>query len=222
MPRCGATLPRVRIPRTVGRASHLETWRQAAAACFAHPLRTVLGALAIAAAVGTLILVETAVDTLAAYARESAARVFGAETFVVARIGSPGTLSRRELAARLERNRPIRRADVRALERFSQGRVVYAPTAQRAADVVAGGRRFEGASVSGTGAALPRLRDLGIAEGRFFLPMEERSGAQVVVIGADLAETLFPGRDALGASVRIGGEASASSGCRRGSARRAG
>lgn len=185
--------------------SLIEPLRQAMATIASHPLRSALGVLAIAVAVATLTLVETAIDGLEVYARRSASRAFGSDTFVLAQIASPGQISRRELARKLERNLPIRRSDVRFLEAWAGGRVIYAATAQRVADVIAGGQKFENAAVNGTGAALPAIRDLGIAEGRFFTSDEERRGAQVAVLGADVAEKLFLGRDPLGQTVRLGG-----------------
>lgn len=185
--------------------SFFEPLRQAVATITGHPLRSALGALAIAVAVATLTLVETAIDGLGIYARKTASRAFGSDTFVLAQVGSPGRISRRELARKLERNLPIRRSDVRFLEAWAGGRVIYAATAQRVADVTAGGNKFENAAVNGTGAQLPAIRDLGIEEGRFFTADEEHRGAQVVVIGYDIAEKLFPGRDPLGRTLRLGG-----------------
>jgi putative ABC transport system permease protein len=83
--------------------------------------------------------------------------------------------------------------------------VLYAPLAQTRADVTAGGRKFENASVSGTAATLFDIRDLGIATGRFLRKDEEDRAAQVAVIGTDVAEALFPGLDPIGRVVRIGG-----------------
>ncbi|HET9226474.1 MAG TPA: ABC transporter permease [Thermoanaerobaculia bacterium] len=171
----------------------------------AHPLRTALGALAIATAVATLTLVQTAIDGLGVYARRSVARVFGSETFVIAQIASPGQAPRRELERKLRRNPPIRRSDVRYLEEHAAGRVLYAASAQKAADVTAGSRKLESAAVTGTGAYLPEIRELAIVRGRFFLPDEERRAAQVAVIGHEVAEKLFPAEDPLGRSFRLAG-----------------
>jgi putative ABC transport system permease protein len=183
----------------------VEPLRQAVATIAARPLRSALGALAIAVAVATLTLVETALDGLTLYARKNASRAFGSDTFVLAQVASPGQISRRELARKLERNLPIRRSDVRFLEAWAGDRVIYAATAQRVGDVIAGGAKFENAAVNGTGALLPAIRDLGIEQGRFFTPDEERRGVQVAVLGADIAEKLFPGRDPLDRTVRMGG-----------------
>lgn len=192
----------MRPVRTLG--AYGASLRQAVATLAGHPLRSSLGALAIAVAVATLTLVQTAVDGLGTYAMKSASRSFGSDTFVLAQIASPGRISRRELARKLERNPPIRRSDLRFLESQAGGRVLYAATAQQVGDVTAGGARFENASVNGTGSRLTAIRDLGIEQGRFFTLDEERRGAQVAVIGYDVAEALFPGRDPLGQTVRIG------------------
>lgn len=179
---------------------------EAAATVARNPLRSSLAALAVAAAVATTAIVQTGLDAFAQSARETSARAFGADTFVVARIAS-GNLSRRELADKLARNPNITRSDARFIQRIADGRVMYAATAQRSADVVSGARKFENATVNGTQAALLEIRNLEIASGRFFSETEDEAGAQVVIIGANLADTLFPTTDPLNQQVRIAGRA---------------
>jgi putative ABC transport system permease protein len=177
---------------------------EAARGCLANPLRSGLGALAIAVAVGTMAVVVTGLDGFARYAQRASARAFGSDTFVLARV-TTSEASRKELAERLARNRPVTRSDVRFLDRYAAGQVLYAPLAQARADVTAGGRRFENASVSGTAASLFEIRDLGIDRGRFIRRDEEDRAAQIAVIGMDVAEALFPGLDPIGKVVRVGG-----------------
>jgi putative ABC transport system permease protein len=138
------------------------------------------------------------------YALAVGARTVGSNTFVIAQVVA-GQLSRRELADRLRRNPAIRRSDARFLERVAGDALLVAPTTQRPADVTAAGNRYEGASVNGTTADLSRIRDLDIGQGRFFVPTEDLQAAQVAVIGAEVATTLFPGVDPLGRIIRIGG-----------------
>jgi len=187
----------------------LESWseplRLALRNLRVHRLRSALAVASVAAAVGTIVLVDTAVQGLAATARATAAKAFGSDTFVVARIAAPGSLGRRELARKLERNPPIRRADLDFLAEHAAGRVVYAATVQRGADVVAGGRKAENVIVAGTQATLTEIRDLAVAEGRFFSGEEERRAAPVAVIGGEVADELFGGAPPLGRSVRIAG-----------------
>jgi putative ABC transport system permease protein len=182
-----------------------DTLRQAAATLLTHPLRASLGALAIAVAVATIVVVVAALDGVQVYARATTARTFGADTFLVAQVASPGRVSRRELRAQLARNPPIRRADVAYLEHNADGRVLYAPNAQARAAVSAGTRELEDAAVTGTTAALADIREIDLARGRFFRDDEDRAGAFVAVIGADVADTVFPTMDPLGQSLRLSG-----------------
>lgn len=182
-----------------------DSIRQGIKAAAAHRLRSSLGALAIAAAVATIVVVVAALDGVAAYARTTTARAFGSETFLIAQVASPGRVSRRELQQQLQRNPPIRRIELVALERLADGLVEYAPNAQTTAEVASGGRTYENGAVTGTWSTLADLRDLAIVRGRFFRSDEDRSGAQVAVIGADVADTLFPARDPLGQAIRLAG-----------------
>ena len=178
---------------------------QAVTAVTAHRLRSTLGALAIAAAVATIVVVVAALDGVATYARTTTARSFGSDTFLIAQVASPGRVSRRDLQQQLQRNPAIRRAEVGAIERLAGGLVEYAPNAQTTAEVAAAGRVFENGAVTGTTSSLADLRDLAIVRGRFFRPDEDRRGASVAVIGADVAQGLYPGQDALGKNIRVAG-----------------
>jgi len=182
----------------------LEVVRQAHLSTRAHPLRTALGALAVGSGVATVALAISALDGVERFARESAARSFGADTFQVSRIAATG-LSRRERVEKQRRNPPLAASELRFLERHADARVVYAPTAQRVADVSAGGREFERAAVTGTVASLAGIRDLELGAGRFLSPADQARAAQVAVLGADVADALFPGRDPLARVFRMGG-----------------
>jgi putative ABC transport system permease protein len=179
--------------------------RQAASSVQGNPLRAGLGALAIAVAVATIVVVVTAIDGVGRYAATIGARAFGSDTFLVAQIASAGQISRRELADKQQRNPPIRRNDLRYLERIAGDGIIYASTVQQVGVVTAGGLTVENASIVGATATLADLRDLGIGRGRFLRRDEELRGAQVAVIGADVAAALFPSRDPLGSYVRVAG-----------------
>ena len=185
-------------------AIYVEGLSQAIATIRGNPLRASLAGLAMAAAVATTAVVQTGLDGLARLARDASARAFGSDSFVVARFAS-GDLSRRELADKVARNPNITRSDVRFLDSVAGDRVLYAATAQRPGDVIAGGRKFENATFNGTQAALFDIRDVGIERGRPITKDEEVSGAQVIVVGRAIVDELFPGADPLGKAVRIAG-----------------
>jgi len=158
-----------------------------------------------AVGVATVAIVITALDGVSAFARATTARTFGSDTFVLARIAAPGSIGRRELEEKLARNPVIRRSDLRFLDRWAGDEVLYAAQAQRAGDATAGGRKIENAAITGTSAALADIRDLGVERGRFLSPEDEARAAPVAVIGADVADALYPGLDPVGRPIRVGG-----------------
>ena len=188
-----------------GRVSPIEAVREGVGAMRTHPLRALLAGLAIAAAVATIAIVTVALDGIERFARTNAARTFGADTFVIAKVASPGRISRQQLERKLERNPNIRRADLRVLERWASGQVVYGATVRLRVEIVAGSRSYEGASLIGATADLADIRDLALERGRFFTYPEETRARQVVVLGAALVDELFPASDPLGRTVRIAG-----------------
>ena len=185
---------------------HAQVVVEAAGTIIRNPLRSSLAALAVAAAVATTAVVQTGLDSLARTARETSAKAFGADTFVIARLAS-GNLSRRELADKLARNPSIARNDVRYIQNIADGQVTYAATAQTNADVVLGSRKFEQATINGTQSALLGIRNIDIASGRFISEQEDAAGAPVVILGSAVADALFPVGDPMGGQVRIAGRA---------------
>ncbi len=182
-----------------------EAILQAAYAVRANPLRSTLGALAIAVAVATIVIVVTALDGVRRYAEDTTARTFGSDTFLIAQVAAPGRVSRRELLAQLARNPPITRREVSFLNKYAGSDVLYAPNAQARADVSHESLTVEDAAVTGTTASLAEIRDLNLEDGRFFTGDEDRVGSQVAVIGADIVDGLFAQGDAVGQSIRIAG-----------------
>ena len=80
-----------------------------------------------------------------------------------------------------------------------------APTNTAFVKVVNGSAAIE-SQVSGTTAAYSGVRNLKLAQGRFFSPAEEADQRRVVVLSAIAARSLFKSGDPLGQTVRIKGE----------------
>lgn len=184
----------------------IEGIREALATLRRSPLRTTLAALAMAAAVATTAVVQTALDALARSARESSARAFGTDSFVLTRVAA-GTASRRELLEKLTRHPNITRGDGRFVRAATAETAIFASTATRTGDVSAASRRFENATLNGAESAVFAIRDLGLARGRALGVQDDVAAAQVVVIGAAVAAVLYPYTEPLGQPVRIAGRA---------------
>jgi putative ABC transport system permease protein len=59
--------------------------------------------------------------------------------------------------------------------------------------------------VLGTTPAFPRVRRFRVRQGRFFDDDDDRASRRVVVLGARVADTLFPGDDPVGQQIRVRG-----------------
>ncbi|MCP5115105.1 MAG: ABC transporter permease [bacterium] len=170
-----------------------------------HKLRSFLTLLGIIIGVASVVVVGAAIEGLGLFAETSTAQAFGTDSYLIAQVASVGQLDRRERAAKLRRNKRIRREDLEYLRQVTGEAVVYSPYRQRPDDVKRGGETYEGAMVLGVAHSLAEIRDLGLAEGRFFTETEERTGQRVAVIGNELREKLFVGSSPLGGTVRLRG-----------------
>jgi putative ABC transport system permease protein len=83
---------------------------------------------------------------------------------------------------------------------------VAVPMAQRGTAVKVGENQVSGVACFGTTAEYSRLMSVDFTAGRFFNETESIAGRQVVVLGADVADALFPGTPALDQTVLIKGQ----------------
>ena len=72
--------------------------------------------------------------------------------------------------------------------------------------IEANGKQVRDAQVTGATERYFEIKNLTIEQGRAFSAQEARRGVPVVVIGSEVADKLFAGRDPLGKTLRIGGE----------------
>jgi putative ABC transport system permease protein len=77
------------------------------------------------------------------------------------------------------------------------------PAADRMATVIRGDLRLSNIYTLGTTPDLVRISRADMKEGRFFNEVESRGGRNVIVIGFDVADALFPNESPVGKTVRI-------------------
>jgi len=80
---------------------------------------------------------------------------------------------------------------------------VAVPTANRGTNIVRGEYRLNNIWTLGTSADYARITRSDLKDGRFFSEFEAQAGGNVVVIGFDVADALFPGENAVGRTIRI-------------------
>ena len=171
----------------------------------AHKLRSFLTLLGIIIGVSSVVLVGAAIDGLGVYAEGITSKAFGTDSYLIAQIAQVGRLTRKQLADKQRRNKPIRPEEVEYLRTTTGEKVMYSPYAQRADDVKGEGQIYEGAGIIGASSTLAEMRDIPVIDGRFFTETEERMRRPVAVIGEDIRNTLFPGLSPIGKKIRISG-----------------
>ena len=188
----------VRYWRNIGSASWL-----AIDSIRAHKLRSFLTLLGVIVGVASVIMVGAAIEGLGTYATDSTSKVFGSNTFLIARVAN--AVSRSDYFAKLKQNRSIRPDDLKYLEAVTGDKILYSAYNQRVEDIRRGMLRSEDASIFGVASVLPELREINLSDGRFFTDQEERSAQRVAVIGSDVADALFPNISPVGRTVKIKG-----------------
>jgi putative ABC transport system permease protein len=171
----------------------------------AHKLRSFLTLLGVIIGVASVILVGAAIDGLGAYAEGITAKAFGSDSYLVAQIASVGRLTRKQVAEKQRRNKRLRPEDVAYLRSVTGETIVYSPYSQRIDDVKGDNQTYEAASILGVSQTLPEMRDVPVADGRFFTETEERLRKHVAVIGEDIHFALFPGVSPMGRIIRVSG-----------------
>ncbi len=166
---------------------------------FAHKLRAALTISGIAIGVGTVIGI--------------AAITAGLDTSFAAQLASlgPSTLyvSPRPWIINGDwwkyRNRPVVGVtDLRAIQAFARLPVTVAPMAFTQSTLNAGGLDLKNVNIRGTTEPYLESGGWSMKRGRFLSAIDQELGTDVCVIGADVEDALFRGRDPVGEKLKVG------------------
>ena len=170
-----------------------------------NKLRSALTLFGIIIGIAVVVLVGATLGVVRERVVESTARTFGTNNFIIAQIGSVGTLSRKELEEKLRKNPEIYRREAERLAERLQPDALTSPVLQQYSDIKAGNRMYLTALVTGSDTNLQTIRNIELSSGRFFTEIENQRSKGVAVIGQDLVDELFPSVDPLKKQIRIKG-----------------
>jgi putative ABC transport system permease protein len=158
----------------------------------AHRLRSFLTLLGVMIGVASVILVGAAIDGLGTYAKTSTEKAFGSQSYILAQVAGAG-MTRKQVFDKLKVNRQLKLEDERYLQSLNGENTLYSPYRNSETDAKREGLTSEDTTIIGASWTLADIRDLDIADGRFFSNTEEQNASFVAVIGDDLKNNLFPG-----------------------------
>jgi putative ABC transport system permease protein len=133
----------------------------------------------------------------------------GASSSIQATISSLGTNfimlfpgAESQGGARIAGESRITVEDVEAIRNEAPSVAYVSPSIREGAQVVAGDLNW-GTTVYGVDVDWPFIRAWNVGQGDFFSDLDVRSSSKVAVLGATVADSLFPAGDAVGSSIRI-------------------
>ncbi len=170
------------------------------AAIRANKMRSVLTTLGIVIGIVSVTAMAAAIDGLN-QAFDRSAKAFGTDVMYIEKW--PWISNEDWSSMRNRRDLKVEYAD--KVERQATLITAVAPVVITRMKVNVGNNGMEDAFVTGTTAAYNTASGIAELDGRFFSPEEAAGGRPVCVIGATVAETLFPTTDPIGQTMRVGG-----------------
>jgi putative ABC transport system permease protein len=184
----------------------IEGIRIALGAIWEQKLRSALTLLCVIIAILSIIAVVSVLDGMDQYVREEVVNA-GTGTFEVRRVDELKVLTDFQAFLKSLKNPRIRLADFEALRSELTLAEFVDPMRTRGLDLeaVTTGRSIRGVEVQGRGSDYPGLEDLELAVGRHLNQGDVEQRRESIVLGEEVAKTLFPDQDPVGRKVRIQG-----------------
>jgi putative ABC transport system permease protein len=180
-----------------------DSVRLALGALLVHKLRTALTLIGLVIGVTSLVLVITVVQGADVYVQTKIVNM-GADVFQVSKAPLVSTDFREYVRA--QRYPDLRLDDWLDLQDRCQRCRSVGAKAETLGRAQTETQSLADVSIRGETANMAWTSSMIIARGRFFTDAEQRSARPVAILGDGLVEHLFPTRDPLGKSLRVGGE----------------
>jgi putative ABC transport system permease protein len=168
----------------------------------AHKMRSFLMLLGIVLSVSTLIMVVALISGVNLYVQNRIANL-GSNVFLVLRY--PIITDMDELVKALRRNKPITWDDYLFLRDNSKLAVRVGAQANQVGRTKANGQTVEDTTIYGVTANIGDMKTEQPAQGRYITETDNDHREEVALIGQDIVDKLFPGRDPIGKELDIDG-----------------
>jgi putative ABC transport system permease protein len=182
-----------------GWRTFLETLKLALDALRAHKLRSFLTLLGVILAVMTLVVVMSVIAGLNLYVANRVANL-GANVFLVDRFG---IITSQDEWIKAQKRPFVTMEDFERLRDSMKIATALAPEEDHNVQTRVGNAIMENTQMMGATANFADIRNLNVAQGRFFTQSDDDHRSEVVFIGPDLVEKFFPNVDPLGKTIRV-------------------
>jgi len=185
-------------------ASFREAAAVAADSLRASKLRSFLTLLGVILATTTLIAVMSIIHGMDRYIADSVSSM-GSDGFRIVRIAFLGNFDPKKYVEMQKKNPQLTPDEFEFLKAHASLVADFGMGANRIATVGAGSESLTSVTLNGGTPNWGALSNTQIANGRYFTEIENNHHAAVVVLGADVNNSLFGGADAIGKVVKVDG-----------------
>ena len=183
----------------------IETLKLAIAAVWAHKLRSALTLLGMIIGVTAVVVVVSLIQGFNTYIDEKIAGI-GSKVVTVQRFGFDDFKDTDSINAAQRRNKELTMDDYEyLLARATLIDKLGAKATPQRSDVKRGAEVLTEVPIDGSTANFADIKNIDIAEGRFFTETEVDAAARVAFIGMDVANKLFPSGNVIGQEISISG-----------------
>jgi putative ABC transport system permease protein len=168
----------------------------------AHKMRSFLMLLGIVLSVSTLIMVVALISGVNLYVSNRIANL-GSNVFLVLRF--PIITDMDELVKAMRRNKPVTWDDYLFLRDNSKLAIRVGAQVNQLGRTKANGQTVEDTTIYGVTANIGDMKTEEPAQGRYITDTDNEHRSEVALIGTDVAEKLFPGRDPIGKELDVDG-----------------
>jgi putative ABC transport system permease protein len=184
---------------------YIDAARIALQSIFAHKLRAFLTLIGIIIGVASVVVVGASISGLNTYVVDKVTKVLGANHFMIARIAFSGRMSDEEFERMNRRNKKINWDDYVWIRENCTSCTEVGAEVQSQTDLSQSGIEFPSALVFGVTTNMIDIEDKTISEGRWISADEVQRSALVCVLGADIKEKFFSGKNAIGQELKVRG-----------------
>jgi putative ABC transport system permease protein len=186
-------------------SSNVEAFRIALSSILAHKLRSFLTLIGIIIGVASVVVVGASIIGLNSYVIERVSKVLGVNHFMIARMAGSGNITEEQWEKMDRRNKRIDWLDIDWVGGHCDSCAEVGAQANQRQDLKSGDQELLGTRIAGVTANLGVIEDKTMEEGRFLLPYEVEHAKSVVVLGMDVRDKFFLGREAIGRTLKIRG-----------------
>src|SRR5262249_35850174 len=182
---------------------YIDATRLALQSIFAHKLRSLLTLIGIIIGVASVVTVGASISGFNSYVVISISKMLGVNHFMIDRFAHQGKMTKQERERMERRNKQLHLDDYEWFRERCQSCAEIGAQSSTQINLEHNGRETFFTRILGVTAGMALVEDKSLSDGRFFTKQEVDRAASVCVIGAELKEKFFDGRDPIGQTIKI-------------------